>query len=293
MQFQYLSPSTLNEATALLARYEGKARVIAGGTDLFILLNKREIRPEYVIDLEGIIGLNLIKYDRQKGLYLGPLTTIRSLEKSQQLQRHFPVLSMAAGNLGSVAIRNIATVGGNLCNALPSAEMAPTLIGLSTRLVLTSTVRNRTVLLEDFFTGSCQTILQSDEILTEIQVPLATNTSGVYFKYSPRGTIDPAVVNLALIITYEKDKATCQEARIVMGAVGPTPMRAKKAEDILRGEKISPSLTIKCGEAAAKAAQPRTSPEYKREIIRVLVKRALETIQNTDYGNKIQTEPEA
>jgi aerobic carbon-monoxide dehydrogenase medium subunit len=281
MNFEYLSPSSLSEALSLLKEYGDKAKIIAGGTDLYIKLNKREIRPHYIIDLEGIRGLDEISRNPESELIIGPLATIRSLEQSPELKRRFPLISSAAGNLGSVAIRNVATVGGNLCNALPSAETAPALIALSAVLRITSAESSRKVSLEEFFTGHCRTVLKNDEILTGINVPEpAANTRGIYYKYSQRGTIDPAVVNMAIIVAFEPDNRTCREARIVLGAVAPTPLRAKKAEDLLKGEKISPTLIAKCGEKAAETASPRTSAEFKRNIIRVFVGRALQALQN-------------
>jgi CO/xanthine dehydrogenase FAD-binding subunit len=283
MQFQYASPPTVNETIAFLHQNEGEAKIIAGGTDLYIKLNNRVFKTKYVVDLEGIPGLNLIKHDPQNGLTLGALATIRSLEKSTELQHYFPIISAAAGNLGSVAIRNVATVGGNLCNALPSAETAPALIGLAARLKIAGPDGDRIVALEDFFTGSCQTVLKNDEILIEIQVPEpAARTRGVYFKFSPRGTIDPAIAGLAAVITFEEDNLTCKEARIVLGAVAPTPLRAKEAEDVLKGEKITEELVRRCSDLAARDARPRTSPEFKKEIVKVLVKRALNAIKSRD-----------
>lgn len=279
--FEYISPSSVGETITFLKQNCNKAMVIAGGTDLFIKLNKKEIRPQYVIDLEGIPGLNLIKYEKGRGLTLGALTTIRSLEKSFELQQYFPIIPSAASNLGSVAIRNVATVGGNLCNALPSAETAPALIGLSARLKITGPDGDRILPLEDFFTGACQTVLREDEILIEIQVPEpADHTRGVYFKFSQRGTIDPAVVGVAAVVTFEPDKPVCKEARIVLSAVAPTPMRAKLAEEILKGETITDALVAECEKAAAAASNPRTSPDYKREIVKVFVRRALKTLRD-------------
>lgn len=130
MRFEYLEPKTVDEAISLLSKYNGKAKVIAGGTDLLVRIRNKAIKPEYVIDTTHIPGLDYIKYDDKQGLSIGALTKIRSLEKSTKLQRKYPVISQAAGLLGSVSIRNMATIGGNLCNAAPSADTAPALIGM-------------------------------------------------------------------------------------------------------------------------------------------------------------------
>ena len=237
MRFEYLEPESIKEALAMLSQYQGKAKIIAGGTDVMLQVRNKVIRPEVVVDITRIPGLDDIVFDDPQGVRLGALTTIRALETSVELQRKVPILSQAAGQLGSVAIRNVATVGGNLCNALPSAETSQALVALSAHVRIIGPGGERTIPLEDFFIGVGKTVLQPDEILLEIIVPeCPPYTSGRYIKHSPRGSIDLAIVNITVLMTMEPDRKVCRDAKIVLGAVSPTPLRAKKAEDMLKGK---------------------------------------------------------
>lgn len=278
MIFDYLEPATIEEAVSLLSKYDGKAKVIAGGTDLVTQIRNKAIKPEYVVDIEGIPGLEHIKCDTKQGLSIGALTTIRALELSNELRQNYPVISQAAGQLGSMAIRNIATVGGNVCNAAPSAETAPSLIGLQAKAKIVGPSGERTVSLEDFFTGPGETVLKRGELLVEIQIPAPSpKTKGVYLKHAIRGSIDLAIVGVAAVMTMEGE--LCRDARIVLGAVAPTPMRAKEAEKILIGKKIDDALIGKAAEAASAKSRPitdvRASAEYRRKMVKVFTKRAV------------------
>lgn len=280
MRFEYLEPTTINEAVSLLNQYGNKARVIAGGTDLLVQIRNKTIQPEYVIDIERITGLDYIKYDAHQGLRIGALTTIRTLERSTELHQRYPVISQAASQLGSVAIRNVATLGGNICNAVPSADLVPALIGLSSRAKIIGPAGEREAPLEDFFTGPGSTILRTGELLIEIQVPIPLpNTTGVYLKYGIRGTIDLAIVGVATIVTSVPETKVCRDIKIVLGAVAPTPIRARNAEDIIRGKKIEESLIEKVAQAASDEAHPisdvRASAKYRKEIVKVLTLRAI------------------
>jgi len=281
MRFDYLEPQSTEEALALLSRYQGKSKIVAGGTDLMLQIRNGTIKPEYVIDVTRIPGLEHITSDGQQGLRLGALTTIRALEASVELQKEYAILSQAAGQLGSVAIRNVATVGGNLCNALPSAETSQALLALSAQVRILGPRGERTLPLEGFFTGAGRTLLQPDELLVEIFVPpLAPYTFGRYMKHSPRGPIDLAVVNVTVLITVEPKQKICKDARVVLGAVAPTPLRARKAEEVLKGRKIDDTLIHKTAQVASEEAHPRHgsirgSVEYKKEMVRVLTSRAL------------------
>jgi aerobic carbon-monoxide dehydrogenase medium subunit len=284
MRFEYLEPESIEEALAMLSRYQGKAKIIAGGTDLMLQMRYRQIQPEYVIDITRIPGLDRILLNDGKGLRLGALTTIRALETSADLQKRYSILSQAAAQLGSVAIRNVATVGGNLCNALPSAETSQALMALSAQVKMVGPRGERTLPLEDFITGVGKTVLQPDELLLEILVPEpAPHTSGIYIKHSPRGQIDLAIVNITVLLTMDPDGKTCRDSRIVLGTVAPTPMRARKAEDVLKGRKIDQALIDETAQVASDEAHPRRgsirgSFEYKKEMVRVLTGRALKEI---------------
>ncbi len=278
--FEYLQPTTVEEAVSLLSRYDGKAKVVAGGTDLVVQMKTKAIRPKYVIDITGIPELEYIKYDDQHGLRIGALTTIRALETASELHQRYPIISQAASQLGSVAIRNVGTIGGNLCKASPAAETVPTLIALSARAKIFGLDGERVVPVEDFATGPGSTILKPGELLTEIQVPvLPPNTKCIYLKHAIRGTIDLAIVGVAVVVNLEPEGEVCQDIKIVLGAVAPTPIRAWKAEEILKGKKISNDLIGKSAQMASDESRPisdvRASAEYRKEMVKVFTRQAL------------------
>jgi carbon-monoxide dehydrogenase medium subunit len=290
MRFEYLEPESIEDALTILSQYQGRSKIIAGGTDLMLQMRNKAIRPEYVIDITRIPGLDYITFDGHQGLRLGALTTIRALETSVELQRKYPIIFQAASQLGSVAIRNVATVGGNLCNALPSAETSQVLVALSAHVRVVSPRGERTVDLENFFTGVGKTLLQPDEVLLEILVPVpAPHTSGTYIKHSPRGPIDLAIVNITVLLTMEPDQEICRDARIVLGAVSPTPLRARMAESVLKGKRVDGALIDRAAQVASDEAHPRKgsirgSFEYKKEMVRVLTGRAIREITGLREG---------
>lgn len=278
--FEYSSPKSLEEATALLYKYGEKARVMAGGTDLLPQMKKLEMKPELIIDLKDILNLTSIDYIDGKGLRIGALVKIRNMETSGIIKEKFGVLSQAAGTLGSVQVRNKATVGGNLCHAAPSADMAPALIGLDATVKVVGQDGDKSLPLEEFFRAPGKTALQAGEILIEISIPdMAKFSEGVYVKFSPRTAMDLAVVGVASILTMDGVGDDCQDIRIVLGAVAPTPMRARKAEAIMRGNKITVPLIEEAARVAAEEAEPisdiRASASYRREIVKVLVNRTI------------------
>jgi CO/xanthine dehydrogenase FAD-binding subunit len=278
MRFNYLEARTIEEAVSLLIRYQGRAKVIAGGTDLLNQIRLKMIKPEYGVDIGYIPDLDYIKYDSGGQLSIGPLTTIRGIEMSTEIQRSHPVVSQAASLIGSMAIRNMGTIGGNLCHASPSAETAPSLIGLGTRVKVVGPDGERTVELEKFFTGPGQTVLQTGELMAEIQIPpMLPDSRGVYLKHSMRGTVNPAIVGVAAIV--EMDGERCKEINLVLGAVASTPIRAKRAEEILRGKEIDDALIEKAAQAASDESRPisdvRASGDYRKEMVKVFTRYAL------------------
>jgi carbon-monoxide dehydrogenase medium subunit len=284
MRFDYLEPHTIEEAVSTLTKYDGKAKIIAGGTDLMNLIRTRMIRPEYVVDIGRVSGLDNVEYDDKGELLIGALTTIRALEISAEVKKHHPVISQAAGQLGSMAIRNVGTIGGNLCNAAPCAETAPSLIALGARVKIAGPAGERTVTLEDFFTGPGQTVLQRGEIVLEICVPsMSPHTRGVYLKHSIRGTEDLAIVGVAAVATV--DGKRCRNVKIVLGAVAATPMRARNAEKVLEGKEMDDALMESAAQAASNESQPitdvRASADYRKEIVKVFTRRAVNEAVST------------
>lgn len=278
MRFEYVEPESIDQAISALRKYGNKARVIAGGTDLVPKLRTKAVVLDYVIDISSLPGLNYIRYDDKQGLSIGALTPIRVLETSAELRQRYPVIAYAASQLGSVAVRNIATIGGNLCNAVPSAEMPPSLVALSARARIVGPDGERVVPVENLFTGVCATCLKNDEMLVEIQVPKPSpETRCAYFKHSVRGTIDLAIVNIAVALTAKN--GVCQDVKLVLGAVASTPMRAHKAEAILKGNKLEESLIAKAARAASEEAKPitdqRATAEYRRAMVKVFTERLI------------------
>jgi aerobic carbon-monoxide dehydrogenase medium subunit len=281
MRFQYLEPKSIREAVSLLNRHDGQARVIAGGTDLMVKLKNKVVKTEYVIELEQIPRLDYLKFTRKNGLRMGALTKISAVEYSPLVRENYPILARAAGRLGSIAVRNLATIGGNLCNAAPSAETAPALICLGARVRITGPNGERILPVEEFFLGPGKTALGKGEILIDIQVPpLPAGARSIYFKHSPRGAMDLAVVGVGVVANLEGE--TVKDIKIALGAVAPTPIRAYKAEEAARGKVLTGAVINECAGAAAAAtcciSDVRASAEYRQEMVQVFTRRALETL---------------
>ena len=267
----------MDEAISLNQRYGEKARYIAGGTDVIVKIKERQIRPEYLISLRGIPGLDQITYEEGE-LRIGALVTHRALELSAVIRKHFPILTDAVGNIGSVQIRNVATIGGNIVNAVPSADGATPLIALGAKIRLAGPKGERTMVLEDFFTGPGQTVLRQGEILREFIVPrLPPRTGGAYWKHMRRAAMELPILGVSVLLSLAEDMQTCEEARIGLGVMAPTPMRAKKAEAILRGKKLSADILEEAGKVAASESKPRDTARgeawYRREMVEVLIPR--------------------
>jgi CO/xanthine dehydrogenase FAD-binding subunit len=274
--FQYLKPTSLAEALGLLNEHGDKAKVIAGGTDLMIQWKKKLLSPDYLISLRNVPELNFINCDGS--LRIGSATPHRSLELSPEILKWFPVISDAVSGLGSVQVRNSATIGGNLCNAAPSADTAPPMLVLEAQVKIASTAGERSVPIETFFKGPGKTVLQTGEIVTEFSIAQPLPGTGMaYTKHTRRKAMDLPILGVAVLLSFNEDLSTCTRARIALGVAAPTPMRAKQAEAFLEGQSINEKVLAEAGEIAASEASPRTtirgSEWYRRDMIRVLVKR--------------------
>ena len=279
-EIEVLVPKTLSEALSFLKKYSGAAKAIAGGTDLIPKMKRRELAPKYLIDLKGVADLNFINYDAENGLRIGSLTTLNEIRDSSAVKEHCPILVETVSQMASVQVRNMATMAGNLCNAVPSADTAPPLIALRARLKLLGPEGERTVLVEDFFKGPGETALELLELLTEIQIPPARpGEAGTYLKHTLRAEMDLALVGVAAYLARNSKKDICEKIRIAMGAVAPIPVRAKKAEETLRGKPLSDTLIETAGSLASEESSPiddiRSSAEYRRGMVRVLTKKAI------------------
>jgi len=275
--FEYFVPKTIEEALKLLSQYdEGECKVIAGGQSLIILMKQRLLMPKYLIDIKGLSDLDYIKLDDKQGLKIGALATHRSIEKSPVIQNGFSVLAEMEQNISSVETRNWGTIGGNVSHGDPGGDPVPVLIALNGKLKMTSLSGERTIDAEDFTLDYFETALRHDELLTEIQIPSIPPNTGVKFTKYSQIVGDYATASVAVLITLDK-KEICDNVRIALGSVGTAPMRAKKAEEILKGKKVSDDLLVEAGQIASEEASPTTdaevSEEYKRDLVKVLVKR--------------------
>lgn len=273
-------PSSVQEASRLLKQHGPGGRFLAGGTDLVIAMKEKGLVPKYVVDLKKIAGLSGIRENSDGSISIGALTTMRDVEISPLIKSKYPFLAQSAAEVGSIQIRNRATVGGNMANATPSADVAPALIALEATAKISGESGERTLPLEEFFRGPGQTAMGADEILTEVTIrKTSAQLVGEYIKFSPREMMDLAYVGVAVVYNIGNQDRKCSAMRIVLGAVAPTPIRAKKAEAILEGQTLSEALAEKAGAIAAEEAKPisdvRSTADYRRAMVGAMTKRAI------------------
>jgi carbon-monoxide dehydrogenase medium subunit len=233
-----------------------------------------------VIDLSGVPPLGKLGHANGAGLRIGAAVAARTLERDPDVARRYSALAESAALVGSVQIRNLATLGGNLCNAAPSADMAPPLLALEAEAVIAGPRGTRRVPFASFFTGVRRTVLTPDELLVEIVVPApGPGSGGSYRRHTPRRELDIAVVGVASQLTLANGR--CTKARIALAAVAPTPVRAMSAERLLEGHPVTPDLIERAAHAAVEAARPisdqRGSADFRRHLVQVLTRRTLTT----------------
>jgi CO/xanthine dehydrogenase FAD-binding subunit len=279
-KFDYLSPKSLSDLWELMRGTNGSDyKLYAGGTDVIPNLKRRKGKvPNALIDLKGIQELDYIRYDARAGLAIGALASVHAVAHSCLVWEHYPALAIAAGKIGATQIQHRATVTGNICNAAPSADTAPALLALDASVRCASAVGERIIPLKDFFAGPLQNRLTQGEIVTEILAPRSSaGPRSCYIKLSPRKTLDLAVVGVAAFLSATDGR--CEEIRIGLGAVGPTPMRALAAESTLRGERLTQDNVERAARAASEECSPRDSirgsAAYRRAMVAVLVARAI------------------
>jgi carbon-monoxide dehydrogenase medium subunit len=291
-KLDYITPSSLPEALNLLqSEPSGRYKVYAGGTDVIPKLKTRSIQtPKALIDLKGIPDMDFILYDEKTGLRVGALTTIFSVAHSSIVQEKYPVLAQAVNSIASIQIQNRGTVVGNLCNAVPSADSAPTLLCLDAKVICKGNLGERIVDLKDFFKGPGETNIAPTELVMEIRIPpMPPGSQGIYLKLSPRSKMDLAIIGVAAVIHIHNDQF--KDVRIGLGAVAPTPIRAIRAEQHLNGKHVQEKIIIHAAKIAAEEANPlddhRASAEYRRMMVEVLVKRAIKEMAQGS-GHKVQ-----
>jgi carbon-monoxide dehydrogenase medium subunit len=252
-------------------------KLVAGGTDLLPQMKNGLLKPATVVDLSGVAALRALEADA-KGLRVGAAVTARTLERDARVRGPYASLADSGALVGSVQVRNLATLGGNICNAAPSADMAPPLLALDAEAVIAGPKGRRRVPMQEFFTGVRKTVLGPDELLVEFAIPApGPRSGGSYLRHTPRRELDIAVVGVASQVTLSN--GVCSKARIALAAVAPTPVRATAAERALEGQPLTPARIEEAARLAVEAARPisdqRGSVEFRRHLVRVLTQRTL------------------
>ncbi|HEY2986484.1 MAG TPA: xanthine dehydrogenase family protein subunit M [Candidatus Binatia bacterium] len=278
VKFDYFEPTSVEEACALLEQRGDQAKLIAGGTALLIWMRMKLLNPRVVVSLAKIPDFDRIRFDPKNGLTIGAGARHRDIETHPAVRQHYPLLHETFRKVAQPRIRNMATIGGNLCQGDPLTDPGASLLALDAEALLASSKGNRTVPLDQFFVDYYQTVIEPGEILTEIRVPTPTNgLRWAHIKFLPRSQEDFATVGVAL--TMRLQDGACSDIRLGLNSVAPTILRAKRAEEILRRQKISDKLISEMAEVAASETDPiddnRGSAEYKREMVKVLVRRAV------------------
>jgi CO/xanthine dehydrogenase FAD-binding subunit len=275
--FTYLKPGTLQEALSMLADHKDECKIICGGQSLLVVMRQGMVVTDYLIDIKGLNELSYITYDEKEGLKIGATTTHRTIEKSKLIKQKCPILVDIEKKVASIQIRNWGSIAGNLAHGDAQAgDLAPSLIALSAKVKLASSKGSRIMPLEEFYTGFFENAMSNEELMVEVQVPpVRPRTATAYTKFNLIGN-DQGIVGVASTVTADQSGA-CQEARIVLGNAGVIPIRAKNAEQVLKGKKIADKLLEEAGETAAGEADPvsdiHASEEYRRHLIKVLTKR--------------------
>ena len=276
--FEYVVPSTIEAALAALSAAPGAA-VLAGGTDLVLRLKMRQRAPGVLVDIKQIASLGELSV-ADHGLGIGAAVTMSQVAGNDHLRRDYRGLHDGARVVGSPQIRNRATVVGNVCNATPCADTVPALVALGACARVAGPGGEHSVLLEEFFRGPGETVLEPGELVLRVEVPPAAPRAGsAYIRHTPRAAMDLAAVGVAVYLRLRPDEPVCADIRIVLGAVAPTAVRALRAEEMLRGNPVTDSLMAAAAGRAAAEISPitdvRASAEYRSEIARVLTGRAL------------------
>jgi aerobic carbon-monoxide dehydrogenase medium subunit len=278
--FAYFSPNKLDEALKLVSQFDSEGKdfkVVCGGQSLNLVMKQNVIQPEAIISIKSLSELDYIKFDEKAGLKIGALATHRAVEKSAVVEKNYKTLTEMEQNLSSVETRNWGTIAGNICHGDPAGDPMPVLMVLNANVKMASVKGERTVAAEDFTTDFYETVLGHNELVTEISMPALPPNTGVYYTKYSQIVGDLAYASAAVSITLDKKKDICSDVKIALGSVAAKPIRAKKAEEMLKGKKITDDLLAKAGQAAMEESDPtdsvEASAEYKRELVGVLVKR--------------------
>ncbi|MDP6411849.1 MAG: xanthine dehydrogenase family protein subunit M [Arenicellales bacterium] len=282
MRFNYFEPSSIKETVDALHQGQGNNKILAGGTDIIIRLRRQASSYQGLVNIKQLPDLATFSTGPRGGLSIGAVTRLRSLETSTAIRERFPVLLEAIQVIGSLQLRNMATIGGNLCNASPSADSAPALIATgATATFIDDGGNERTVPIQRLFVGPGSSLLGSTGLLLRIDVPEpAVMTGNNFERLTPRNAMDIAIVSAASQLTLEPTNGKVRDVSIALGAVAPTPVQAPRAEDILRNREPTSVLLAKAATMAMEECNPiddiRGSASYRRAMVGVLVRRTLE-----------------
>jgi len=318
--FQYVEPKSIGEACLFLKEHGQESKIMGGGTDLLPSMKQRIFRPKYIVHLGAIPNSDRIEFDEPSGLRIGAFVKLRSLEKDPVVLAKYPMIAQAASEVGSVQLRQMGTIGGNLsldtrcyyynqskfwrscrptcikmggetcnavgggkkCFAIFSGDLAPALMALGAKIKLLSTAGERTILLNDLYTGdgASPLAIKPDEILIGVEVPMVPKEAFTnYFKYRIRKSIDFPLASVATMLSLDRKEKVCHSAKVVIGAVGSKPEALNGIEELLKGKKLKGSLIEEASELAFKAARPianaGSTPSYRKRIIKIFVEKAL------------------
>lgn len=292
--FSYVAPTNLDEAYQVLAKADGPGsiRALVGGTDLIDQMRQNRRSPAIVMDVKRIPEMMRLEWVPGDGLHLGAAVPCTDTAASSVVAENFKSIQESCLLVGSVQIQNRASAGGNICNSAPSADTVPGFITFSARAVIAGPKGLREVLLEDFFTGPGQNVMEPDEILLETIVPPPPpNSSSHYLRFIPRNEMDIAVAGVGSMLVIEPGTRRCTQARISLASVAPTPVRAKAAEAALEGQEITADLINEVGELAVSASSPitdvRGTVEYRKELVKTLTRRTLRMCMDS-LGHQMQ-----
>lgn len=281
--YEYHVPADVEETLSLLEQYGSDCKLIAGGTDLIPKLKAGIAKFSHMISLKQVEELTHISFDPSRGITIGANVDLRTTEANEYVQKYYPALYTGMHSMANTQIRNRGTIVGNICNAVPSADTAPALLVYGAEVKILSNRGERIVPIDQFFTGVCKTVLEPDELITEIFIPLPNEKAvSVYYKYAIRKALDLAMVGVAVNVTVDEELAV-QEARIALGAVAVVPKRAAHAENLILGRKLTDELILQAAEVAAREdcapiSDIRATAEYRRKMVAVHVRDGLRKV---------------
>ncbi len=288
-RFDYYTPATVAEAVELLSAKGDGGKVLAGGTDLMPQMKERGRHPKYIVSIKNIEELRSVSYSASDGLTVGAGMRMTALQREASVKSNYDVIVQGAELIGSLQTQNLATIGGNVCNAAPSADAVPAFVILDAQATIAGPNGSRTVPLAEVITGPGMTSLAPNELLTSLSVasPLP-RSAGAYLRHVPRKELDIAVAGVGVYIQLDEAKERVTHARVCLASVAPIPMRAEQAEAALMGQAVTPELIEQAGQVAAGESRPisdqRGSAAFRRQLVKALTVKTL-----TDAVNRIKS----